>query len=233
MRRKWLVAPLFCLLTACFVAEEEKLEAGARCGASDECESGACAGGLCAGDSCDCGITGCSPSGTSSTDCPAGYLCAGSATSLYLGGRCRATCSPALCPAEYQCNDGLCGLPPPAPLTVSASASPSEAPVGAPVQLSAEASSPHGAIVQFVWSLGGTEKQGATVTHQFDDVGTIQVGVTVTDSAGHVASGGTSVRICLPDGSGCYAFDSQGNCCSGRRCEQREADTSPRCYPLP
>ncbi len=233
MHRRWLVAPLFCLFAACFVAEEDKRGAGARCGASDECESGACAGGLCAGDSCNCGITGCSSSGTSSTDCPPGYLCAGSVTSLYLGGRCRVGCSPALCPAEYQCNDGLCGLPPPVPPTVSASASPSEAPAGATVELSAEASSPHGDIVKFVWSVGDAEKEGATITHQFDEVGTIQVGVTVTDSAGHVASGGTSVKICLPDGSECYPFSTQGNCCSSRRCEQRDGDTSPRCHPLP
>lgn len=217
-------------LTAC---SGSKLSAGERCETGDECESGYCNRGLCAGSSCDCGTTildTCSPTGTASADCPSGWVCAGSLQKLYTGGRCLPGCGEH-CPDNYECNGMLCVRSSPEPPTVTASAVPDEAPTGTPVTLSAEATSPNGEIIEYQWAV--TDEPGAVVVHVFESAGLHQVGVQVTDEAGQTASGSVSVRVCLPDGSGCYydPLDQQGSCCSSSRCAKPEGETQASCQP--
>ncbi len=84
------------------------------------------------------------------------------------------------------------------PPSVGFTYTPESPSVGAPVEFSAQATDPDqdGEVVSFAWAFGdGSEGSGSDPTHTYDEAGSYDVTVTVTDNGGRTDSQTETVMV--------------------------------------
>ena len=181
---------------------------GEQCAEDDDCE-GRCELGYCTRGKCK-----------EDADCPSGWRCEANGSGLLgLGGggkSCRPKC--AACPPNRQCKAGANPTEdcPPSPLVEARIERDDDLPVGAPVTLTAKASSANGPIVAYEWTFDdGTRSSEQSVVRTFPRPGPSEVTLVVTDSAAARGTSRSSLAICEPALGACGGGVP---CCAPRQC---------------